>query len=66
VGRRAHEVGAIVVVDASQACRQLPTRGHPRRRSVAFTGHKMVGRPASACCGSRACCERPRSWAAAR
>jgi len=44
IARRAHEVGALVVVDASQAVPQLPvdlsTLGADL---VAFTGHKMVG-----------------------
>src|SRR5690606_11459598 len=44
VARRAHEVGALVVVDASQAVPQLPvdvaTCGADL---VAFTGHKVVG-----------------------
>lgn len=46
--RRAHEVGAIVVVDASQAAPQLPIdlAGMPedeRPDVVVFTGHKVVG-----------------------
>ncbi len=44
IARRAHEVGAIVVVDASQAVPQLPvdvvTSGADL---LAFTGHKVVG-----------------------
>jgi cysteine desulfurase/selenocysteine lyase len=48
ITRRAHEVGAVVVVDASQAVPQLPIdlsampdEGRPDL--VAFTGHKAVG-----------------------
>ena len=46
--RRAHEVGAIVVVDASQAAPQLPidlAAMTPEERPdvVVFTGHKVVG-----------------------
>ena len=46
--RRAHEVGAIVVVDASQAAPQLPidlASMAPEERPdvVVFTGHKVVG-----------------------
>jgi len=46
--RRAHEVGALVVVDASQAAPQLPidlAAMAPEERPdfVAFTGHKVVG-----------------------
>ncbi len=46
--RRAHEVGAIVVVDASQAAPQLPidlAAMAPQERPdvVVFTGHKVVG-----------------------
>ena len=46
--RRAHEVGALVVVDASQAAPQLPidlASMAPEERPdfVAFTGHKVVG-----------------------
>ena len=46
--RRAHEVGAIVVVDASQAAPQLPidlAAMAPEERPdvVVFTGHKVVG-----------------------
>ena len=41
---RAHEVGALVVVDASQAVPQLPVDlGSLGADFVAFTGHKMVG-----------------------
>ncbi|MGI8701723.1 MAG: cysteine desulfurase [Nocardioidaceae bacterium] len=44
VARRAHEVGAIVVVDASQAVPQLPVDVASLGADlVAFTGHKMVG-----------------------
>lgn len=48
ITRRAHEVGAIVVVDASQAAPQLPIdlASMPeaeRPDLVAFTGHKVVG-----------------------
>jgi cysteine desulfurase/selenocysteine lyase len=48
IARRAHEVGAVVVVDGSQAAPQLPIDlaampedGRPDL--VAFTGHKTVG-----------------------
>ena len=44
VVRRAHEVGAIVVVDASQAVPQLPVDVAALGADlVVFTGHKMVG-----------------------
>jgi cysteine desulfurase / selenocysteine lyase len=42
--RRAHAVGALVVVDASQAVPQLPVDvGALGADFMAFTGHKMVG-----------------------
>ncbi len=42
--RRAHEVGALVVVDASQAVPQVPVDVAALGADfVAFTGHKMVG-----------------------
>src|SRR5699024_8253179 len=41
---RAHQVGAVVVVDASQSVPQLPVDvGALGADFVAFTGHKMVG-----------------------
>ena len=48
IARRAHQVGALVVVDASQAAPQLPIdlAGMPddeRPDLMAFTGHKVVG-----------------------
>ena len=48
ITRRAHEVGALVVVDASQAAPQLPIdlAAMPlaeRPDLLAFTGHKVVG-----------------------
>jgi cysteine desulfurase / selenocysteine lyase len=48
IARRAHEVGAIVVVDASQAAPQLPIDlaampDAERPDLLAFTGHKVVG-----------------------
>jgi cysteine desulfurase / selenocysteine lyase len=47
IARRAHEVGAIVVVDASQAAPQLPvdlaTLAPAGVDFLAFTGHKVVG-----------------------
>ena len=48
ITRRAHEVGAIVVVDASQAAPQMPIdlqamAADERPDLVAFTGHKVVG-----------------------
>jgi len=48
IARRAHEVGAIVVVDASQAAPQLPIdlAAMPvgeRPDALVFTGHKTVG-----------------------
>jgi cysteine desulfurase / selenocysteine lyase len=47
IARRAHEVGAIVVVDASQAAPQLPVDLKTLARAgvdfLAFTGHKVVG-----------------------
>ena len=44
IARRAHEVGALVVVDASQAVPQMPVDVSTLGADlVAFTGHKMVG-----------------------
>ena len=44
IARRAHEVGAIVVVDGSQAAPQLPVDVQASGADlVAFTGHKVVG-----------------------
>jgi len=44
VARRAHEVGALVVLDASQAVPQLPVDVAASGADfVAFTGHKMCG-----------------------
>ena len=44
IARRAHEVGAIVVVDGSQAAPQLPVDVQAVDADlVAFTGHKVVG-----------------------
>jgi cysteine desulfurase/selenocysteine lyase len=48
ITRRAHEVGAVVVVDASQAVPQLPvdlSAMAPEERPdlLAFTGHKLTG-----------------------
>ncbi|GAB2861951.1 cysteine desulfurase [Nocardioides pacificus] len=44
IARRAHEVGAIVVVDASQAAPQLPIDVVASGADLlAFTGHKVVG-----------------------
>jgi cysteine desulfurase / selenocysteine lyase len=44
IARRAHEVGALVVVDASQAVPQLPVDVSALGADfVAFTGHKMLG-----------------------
>ena len=48
IARRAHQVGAIVVVDASQAAPQLPIDlaampVEERPDFLAFTGHKTVG-----------------------
>jgi len=44
IARRAHEVGAVVVVDASQAVPQLPVDVAALGADfVAFTGHKMCG-----------------------
>ncbi|WP_109508564.1 cysteine desulfurase [Nocardioides speluncae] len=44
IARRAHEVGAIVVVDASQAAPQLPVDVTTSGADLlAFTGHKVVG-----------------------
>ena len=58
IARRAHEVGAIVVVDASQAVPQLPV---DVRRRVAPTcwrspATRSSARPASACSGAGARC----------
>ena len=44
IAKRAHEVGAIVVVDASQAAPQLPVDVVAAGADLlAFTGHKVVG-----------------------
>ncbi|RLV49369.1 cysteine desulfurase [Nocardioides mangrovicus] len=44
IARRAHEVGALVVVDASQAAPQLPIDVQAIDADfLAFTGHKTVG-----------------------
>jgi cysteine desulfurase/selenocysteine lyase len=48
IARRAHEVGAVVVVDAAQAAPQMPIdlAGMPleeRPDALVFTGHKTVG-----------------------
>ena len=44
IARRAHEVGAVVVVDASQAVPQMPVDVAASGADlVAFTGHKCVG-----------------------
>lgn len=44
IARRAHEVGAIVVVDAAQAVPQMPVDVVAAGADfVAFTGHKVVG-----------------------
>ena len=48
IARRAHEVGALVVVDGSQAAPQLPLDlaampDEERPDLLAFTGHKVVG-----------------------
>jgi len=48
IARRAHEVGAIVVVDGAQAAPQLPIDlaampAEERPDLLAFTGHKVVG-----------------------
>jgi cysteine desulfurase/selenocysteine lyase len=48
ITRRAHEVGALVVVDAAQAVPQMPVDiaampADGRPDFVAFTGHKVVG-----------------------
>jgi cysteine desulfurase / selenocysteine lyase len=44
IARRAHDVGALVVVDASQAAPQLPVDVVASGADfVAFTGHKVVG-----------------------
>lgn len=44
ITRRAHEVGAVVVLDASQAAPQLPVDVQAVGADfVAFTGHKVVG-----------------------
>jgi cysteine desulfurase/selenocysteine lyase len=44
IARRAHEVGALVVVDASQAAPQMPIDVHESGADLlVFTGHKTVG-----------------------
>jgi cysteine desulfurase/selenocysteine lyase len=44
IARRAHQVGALVVIDAAQAVPQMPVDVSALGADfVAFTGHKMVG-----------------------
>jgi cysteine desulfurase/selenocysteine lyase len=44
IARRAHEVGALVIVDAAQAVQQMPVDVSALGADfVAFTGHKVVG-----------------------
>ena len=44
IARRAHEVGALVVLDASQSVPQLPVDVRDLGVDLmAFTGHKMLG-----------------------
>jgi len=44
IARRAHEVGAVVVVDASQAAPQMPVDVQAAGADfLAFTGHKVTG-----------------------
>ena len=69
IADRAHEVGAVVIVDAAQAVPQLPVDVVASGADfLAFTGHKCVGPPGSACCGGRRTCSIGcrRSTAAAR
>ena len=69
IARRAHEVGALVVVDASQAVPQMPVDVQASARtSWPSPGTRSSARPASACCGAAARCSSScrRSSAAAR
>ena len=71
IARRAHEVGAIVVVDASQAAPQLPVdvvTAAAASTSWRSPGTRWSARPASACSGAGATCSTScrRSSAAAR
>ena len=70
IARRAHEVGALVVVDASQAAPQLPGRRAAPRAPTSWPSPatRSSARPASACCGAGASCSSScrRSSAAAR
>ena len=70
IARRAHEVGAIVVVDASQAVPQLPVDVGARAAPTCWRSPatRSSGRPASACSGAGARCSRRcrRSSVAAR
>ena len=71
IARKAHEVGAIVVVDASQAVPQLPVDVSGQRRVTCFwlsPATRSSDRPASACSGAGVRCSRRcrRSSVAAR
>src|SRR3954451_22615676 len=69
IARRAHEVGAVVVLDASQAAPQLPVNVQEVDADfLAFTGHKVTGPTGIGVLGvARSCSTRcPRSWAVAR
>ncbi len=73
IARRAHALGALVVVDASQAAPQLPIdlAGMPdeeRPDLLAFTGHKVVGPTGIGVLWGRVPCSTSsrRSWAVAR
>src|SRR2546428_6951845 len=49
IAKRAHEVGAVCVVDAAQAAPHMPIHVQsPDADSLAFTGHKMLGPPGTA------------------
>ena len=70
IARRAHEVGALVVVDASQAVPQLPVDVPALGRATSWPSPatRWSARPASACSGAAASCSTScrRSSAAAR
>ena len=67
--RRAHEVGALILVDASQAAPHMPLDVQALGVDlVAFTGHKMCGPTGIGVLWGRRSCSRScrRSSAAAR
>jgi cysteine desulfurase/selenocysteine lyase len=57
IAKLAHEKGALVMVDGAQWAGPLPDqRAGSGVDFYAFSGHKLYGPPASACCGESASC----------